>query len=206
MILIEDRLSKLDASTFVNALLEYLTKTDRIFHAKDYWIKEHPNDEFIDTKQMRKVYAKQFPVYDIKRDIHSFVTDFASELRKKVDISNSHPDPSTEFGFSDYIYIDIKPPADERLNDYYEANKEKYNHVKVRFSDHKEKRDLPPEKKSKIKVDLYRRSFVKCAEEMMTKIDDYITAIRNAEKVYLDSLSDDSSDVSERCVKLSIAE
>ena len=198
MILLEDKLSNLDAYTFLNSLLEYITKSDSILHAKDYWVKEHPDEEFIDTKQMRKVYTKQFPVKDIKADIHSFVTDFAAELRRKAEISNSHPDPSIEFGFSDYIYIDIKPPIDPRLQDYYENNKEKYKHVKVRFSDHKEKKDLAPEKKSKIKVNFYKRSFISGANEMMRKIDEYIQKLKNEEQLYLNTLEDEEEQVFEK--------
>lgn len=174
----EDPLCKLSAEVFYKALLEYLTKSNKIQHARYYWEKEHPDETFDISK--RKQYAKEFPVADIKSDIHKFVVEFARDIRSIERVSSVMPDKSKEFGFSEYIYVTFTPPKDQRLTDFYNSNINDYNAVKMRFSEHKES-NKRGHKKSKVKVDYLNKTFLDAAEEMKMKIDNYIKDMERKE-------------------------
>ena len=77
MILHEDMLSKYSGKLFYSILLEYLTKTDKILHAQDFFEKER-EDTFDLSK--RDEYVKEYPVKDIKKDLFKYVKDFIKEL------------------------------------------------------------------------------------------------------------------------------
>lgn len=200
----EHILKNLDSKIFYKSLLEYITKTDKIKHANHYWKLENPHKKF-DKGKMTK-YAKEFPISDIKDDIHDFVTEFSKRLLQYVDIIETKPNNSTEFGFSDYIFITFKKPENPDLYDFYANNKKLYDHVKVRFSDHKESSKVPQNKKSVIKVNLYNRTFLDCAQEMETKVLDYVRYLRTEEEAYLSKLHPLTNCLYTKLIKLKINE
>lgn len=187
MVLIrEDLLEKLNGKCFYLSLIEYLNKYDKIQHANFYWNKEHPNEDF--DPNLMKVYAKQFPVGDIKKDIHAFVKSFSEDLMSIPEIDEIKIDISTEFGFSDYMYIDFRKPDDPDLDGFYESNKNLYTHVKVRFSDHKEPKGVDLRKKATININLHNRTFISASKEMRTMIIKYIKSLIEKENEFLNSL------------------
>ena len=135
-----------------------------------------------------KTYAKQFPVGDIKKDIHAFVKSFSDDLMSIPEIDAIKIDISTEFGFSDYMYIDFRKPDDPDLDDFYESNKNLYQHVKVRFSDHKEPKNIDLSKKAVININLHNRTFISASKEMRTMIIKYIKSLIEKENEFLNSL------------------
>lgn len=180
----EDLLEKLDAKIFYIYLIEYLNDNDEIQHANYYWSKEHPNAKF--NPNYLKQYAQRFPVKDIKKDIHAFVTDFSKWINSLDEVKHVQPDISTEFGFSDYIFIDFNKPSNPKLEDFYNANERKYKHVKIRFSDHSESNDIPSERRSALKVNFHKRTFLDAADEMKQKILKYIDDLHKAESDHLE--------------------
>lgn len=199
MILHEDMLSKYSGKLFYSILLEYLTKTDKILHAQDFFEKER-EDTFDLSK--RDEYVKEYPVKDIKKDLFKYVKDFIKELNTIHEIERCEPDPSTDFGFSDYIYLYFNKPENPDLEEFYNDNQELYRKVKVRFSDHKQSKKLRkhPERKAKIYVNWYRKNFIQASQEMMKLIQKYIDDIHAKERQYLSRTN------TNECFKLQIAE
>ena len=189
----EDLLERLDDKVFYSILVEYLKKTDKILHARDFFEKER-DDKF--DWEKRNTYVNEFPVKDIKRDLFGFVKSYMKDLMKIPEVVNCTPDPSPYFGFSDYIYIDLKKPENPKLENFYNQNIDKYNHVKIRFSDHDEDESHKKSatKKSKVKVDWYQKTFLQAAAEMMFKIKGYIANMHKEEKEYLDDISTDANE------------
>lgn len=179
----EDLLEELDDKIFYFYLIEYLNDNDEIQHANYYWSKEHPNEKF--NPNYLKQYAQRFPVKDIKKDIHAFVTDFSKWINSLEDVKQVQSNISTEFGFSDYIFIDFNKPSNPELEDFYNTNERKYKHVKIRFSDHNEFNNTPSERRLALKVNFHDRTFLDAADEMKQKILKYIDNLHKAENEYL---------------------
>ena len=185
----EDLLEQYSDKLFYQILVEYLRKSDKILHAKDFFEKER-DDEF--DWEKRNEYKNEFPVKDIKEDLFRYVKQFIRDVNKLPEVEKCVPDPSDFFGFSDYVYLYFKRPTNPELWDFYDNNPDLYQKVKIRFSDHEEseKHKNDPLKASKINVDWYQRTFLQAAAEMMFKIRGYIGKIHRLEKEYLDGLNE----------------
>jgi hypothetical protein len=178
-IICEDSLyEKLSYRDFVNALLEYLQKTDVIKYADDYI------DNF-DPSKKRK-YAKEYPIADIKADLDRFIQDWLDEIKTECDIySMKNNRMSDHYGFSNYITLTFNRPNNPKLYPFYKANSSLYNNVKFRFSEHdptNEAEDITDF------VNFTGKTFLQAAEEMKYKIDNYVIDLRSKEKQYLKKL------------------
>lgn len=174
----EDRLSMLSESVFYRALLEFLTKDTEIKYADDYI------DDF--DKSKKQIYAKRYPIKDIKDDIASFIEDWLGEIKRDCDVySMKNNRMSDSYGFSNYITLSFNRPADRRLYPFYQSNPELYNNVKFRFSEHDPKNDASDIADS---VNFVGKTFNQAADEMKYKIENYITDLRAKEKQYLKKL------------------
>lgn len=176
----EDMLCELSGHDFVEALLEYLKKTDKIKKCKNYVTQFI--EPYVDTREKRKEYAKHPKILEIKNDIKEFVKGWRSKVLSLPDVTEINVDPSPYFGLSTYIYVTIKPSR-KYGNALYKADPEKFNRVKFRFTDHPEldnnkKHPTPAERT----VDLSGKTFIICANEMMHRIQDYIEDLRDQEK------------------------
>ena len=183
-------------------LLEYLSQNDPILHAQEYFEKER-KDKF-DINKRRK-YVNEFPVKDIKKDLHKFIKKFDKTLLSIPEIEKCAPDPSPSWGFSNYVYITFRKPTDPKLSDYYDEHEDEYKHVKIKFSDHtrikttKDKNgnkvEIPAEEKetnkSKMNVDWYGKTFKAASNEMLGKIKAYIQNLHDGENKYLQSLENE---------------
>lgn len=209
-LIMEDRLLEISASVFYTVLNEYLSETDPIKKANYYWKLEHPKGKF--NPNFMKVYAKQFPIIDIKDDILTFVVNFANELRKIPDISTVLSYKSPDFGFSTYMHIYFTKPTDERLSEYVKNNLKKYDNVKFRFSEHdeysnKSNNDEPNDdsKKSSGNVDYFNKNFIQAAEEMRSEVLAYIDSLRDGEKEYIKQLGAEQDKDKKESLRLNIS-
>lgn len=185
----ETALLKYNGKVFVECLIELISKKDKIKYAKDYWKDVHPDEDFDDSKA--KKYVKEYPIKDVKDDVHKFVSDFIDRLEKTDYVDSIMPDKSKELGFSEYIYVDFPKPKQKELQQYYNKNVDKYKHVKFRFSEHKPTRNLKKKwkedttKRPKDMVLYYDRSFLDASDEMKEKIKDYYNYIHYLETLEL---------------------
>ena len=174
----EDRLSMLSESVFYRALLEFLTKDTEIKYADDYI------DNF--DKSKKQIYAKRYPIKDIKDDIASFIQDWLEDIKQDSDIySVKNNRMSDSYGFSNYITVSFNRPSNPKLYPYYRENPGLYNNVKFRFSEHDSKND---DSDIADGVNFVGKTFNQAAEEMKYKIKNYASDLRSKEKQYLKKL------------------
>lgn len=169
---------RVSSSVFYSTLLEYLTKNDNIKYADDY-IKDFDASK-------KQTYAKQYPISDIKEDLFEFIKDWIKEVESLDDvykIIDVHM--SRSYGFSNYIEIALKRPKDRRLQDFYQSNRDKYDHAKFRFSEHDSRND---DSDIADHVNFVGKSFNQAADEMLYLIQNYITDLHSQEKQYLKKL------------------
>lgn len=169
---------KLSGKQFVNALLEFLNKDTVIKYSDDYI------DNFDKSKKDR--YAKVYPITDIKEDILNFANEWIKEVRDDCSVYRIRDvRGSSKYGFSTYIDLDFKRPADRRLYPFYDEHKDDYTNVTFRFSEHESKNN-----DSDIAdwVNLTGKTFIQAAEEMKYKIQNYVVDLRSKEKQYLKKL------------------
>lgn len=178
-ILNEDILfEKLTGSHFMGALLEYLEKDTVIKYSDDYI------DNF--DKSKKDTYADIYPIKDIKQDILDFVDEWINSVRDECSVHRiRNVRPSKKYGFSTYLDLDFKRPADRRLYPYYKQHEDDYNNVTFRFSEHESKNN-----DSDIAdwVNLTGKTFLQAADEMKYKIENYVIDLRSKEKQYLKKL------------------
>jgi hypothetical protein len=156
-------------------LKEYLKRTDTIKYADDY-IKDF-------NPALKQKYAKEYPIADIKKDIANFIDDWLDEIKDECDIHHMKPNrPSTQYGFSNYIELSFNRPDDRRLYQFYNDNKDMYQNVKFRFSEHDPKNDASDIEDSVI---FTGKTFDQAAAEMEYKIKNYVIDLRAKEKQWL---------------------
>lgn len=168
----------LTGSHFMRALLEYLEK-DTVIKYSDEYI-----DDFDESK--KDTYATVHPIIDIKDDILDFAKEWIQEVKDECGVYKiRNVRMSKKYGFSTYLDLDFKRPADKRLYPFYESHKDDYTDVTFRFSEHKSKND-----DSDIAgwVNLTNKTFLQAAEEMKYKIQNYVVDLRSQEKQYLKKL------------------
>jgi len=175
----EDMLfEKLSGKDFVMSLCEFLEKNTEIKYSDDYIPNFNPNK--------KSDYAGIYPIKDIKDDLFGFVNEWIQEVKDECGVfGNPKVRPSRSYGFSTYIDLNFKRPADRRLYNFYDDNEDLYNDVTFRFSEHESKND-----DSDIAdwVNLTGKTFNQAAEEMKYKIQNYVTDLRSKEKQYLKKL------------------
>ena len=163
---------------FYLTLCEFLTRDTEIKYADDYI------DNF--DKSKKQIYAKRYPIKDIKDDIASFIDDWLQDLKRDNDIySVKNNRMSDSYGFSNYITISFNRPADRRLFPFYQEHPDLYNNVKFRFSEHESKND---DSDIADGVNFVGKTFNQAADEMKYKIKNYATDLRSKEKQYLKKL------------------
>lgn len=163
---------------FYLTLCEFLTRDTEIKYADDYI------DNF--DKSKKQIYAKQYPIKDIKDDIASFIDDWLQDIKRDNDIySVKNNRMSDSYGFSNYITISFNRPADRRLFPFYQEHPDLYNNVKFRFSEHESKND---DSDIADGVNFVGKTFNQAADEMKYKIKNYATDLRSKEKQYLKKL------------------
>lgn len=168
----------LTASHFMRALLEYLEKDTVIKYSDDYI------DNF--DKSKKDKYANVQPIKEIKQDIYKFVEDWIKDVQDECGVYRiRNVRMSKKYGFSTYVDLDFKRPADRRLYPFYDENSNLYTDVTFRFSEHESKND-----DSNIAdwVNLTGKTFIQASEEMKYKIQNYVTDLRSKEKQYLKKL------------------
>ena len=183
MVLIrEDMLCELSGHDFAEALMEYLKKTDKIKKCRNYVTQFI--EPYVDTTEKRKEYVKHPKIMEIKNDIKEFVKAWRSKVLSLPDVTNILVDPSPYFGLSTYIYVTIKP-SKKYGNEFYKQNKDLFDKVKFRFTDHPEfdfnKKHPTPDSRT---VGMVGKTFIICANEMMHKIQDYIDDLKEKEKKF----------------------
>lgn len=197
-------LSRYSGNLFRDMLFELLDD-EKIKHANDYWKRTNKGIRF--DKYKMADYAEEECVKNEKNDLHRYVVQFANDLRSDSMIVDVHPSKSKEFGMSDYIYIDFKKPDDPRLQDFYKNHEKDYKAVKARFSDHKESSKTPENRRSKIKVQIYGKTFIEASREMKAEIDAYENRLKQMEDDYLASLeNDENKELASESIKLRISE
>lgn len=197
-------LSRYSGSLFRDMLFELLDD-EKIKHANDYWKRANKGIRFDKSKMAD--YAEEECVKNEKNDLHRYVVQFANDLRSDSMIVDVHPSKSKEFGMSDYIYIDFKKPDDPRLQDFYQNHEKDYKAVKARFSDHKESSKTPKDRKSKIKVQIYNKTFIDASREMKAEIEAYENRLKQMEYDYLASIeNDENKELASESIKLKISE
>ena len=163
---------------FYLTLCEFLTRDTEIKYADDYI------DNF--DKSKKQIYAKRYPIKDIKDDIASFIDDWLQDIKRDNDIySVKNNRMSDSYGFSNYITISFNRPADRRLFPFYQEHPDLYNNVKFRFSEHESKND---DSDIADGVNFVGKTFNQAADEMKYKIKNYATDLRSKEKQYLKKL------------------
>ena len=197
-------LSRYSGNLFRDMLFELLDD-EKIKHANDYWKRANKGVRFDKSKMAN--YAEEECVKNEKNDLHRYVVQFANDLRSDSMIVDVHPSKSKEFGMSDYIYIDFKKPDDPRLQDFYKNHEKDYKAVKARFSDHKESSKTPEDRKSKIKVKIYNKTFIDASREMKAEIEAYENRLKQMEDDYLASLENgENRELASESIKLKISE
>jgi hypothetical protein len=177
-------LEQLPSSVFECALLDFLRltellkRTDTIKYADDYIKNFNP--------ALKQKYAKEYPIADIKADIAEFIDEWLNSIKDEYDIHHMKPNrPSESYGFSNYIELSFNRPTDRRLFPFYAANKNLYNNVKFRFSEHDPKNDASDIEDSVI---FTGKTFDQAAQEMEYRISNYVVDLRAKEKRYLKDL------------------
>lgn len=159
-------------------LTELLKRTDTIKYADDYIKNFNP--------ALKQQYAKEYPIADIKADIAEFIDEWLNNIKDEYDIHHMKPNrPSESYGFSNYIELSFNRPTDRRLFPFYAANKNLYNNVKFRFSEHDPKNDASDIEDSVI---FTGKTFDQAAQEMEYRISNYVVDLRAKEKRYLKDL------------------
>ena len=176
----EDMLCELSGRDFAEALFEYLKKTDRIKKCKNYVTQFI--EPYVDTREKRKEYAKHPKIIEIKNDIKEFVKAWRSKVLALKGVKEIKIDPSPYFGLSMYIYVTFVPSS-RQGTEFYKQNKDLYDAVKFRFTDHPEidanKSNPTPKERT---VDMVGKTFIICANEMMHRIQDYQEDLYKQEK------------------------
>lgn len=197
-------LSRYSGNLFRDMLFELLDD-EKIKHANDYWKRANKGVRFDKSKMAD--YAEEECVKNEKNDLHRYVVQFANDLRSDSMIVDVHPSKSKEFGMSDYIYIDFKKSDDPRLQYFYRNHEKDYKAVKARFSDHKESSKTPEDRKSKIKVKIYNKTFIDASREMKAEIEAYENRLKQMEDDYLTSLENgENRELASESIKLKISE
>lgn len=197
-------LSRYSGNLFRDMLFELLDD-EKIKHANDYWKRANKGVRFDKSKMAN--YAEEECVKNEKNDLHRYVVQFANDLRSDSMIVDVHPSKSKEFGMSDYIYIDFKKSDDPRLKEFYRNHEKDYKAVKARFSDHRESSKTPENRRSKIKVQIYGKTFIEASREMKAEIDAYENRLKQMEDDYLASLeNDENKELASESIKLRISE
>lgn len=197
-------LSRYSGNLFRDMLFELLDD-EKIKHANDYWKRANKGIRFDKSKMAD--YAEEECVKNEKNDLHRYVVQFANDLRSDSMIVDVHPSKSKEFGMSDYIYIDFKKSDDPRLQDFYQNHEKDYKAVKARFSDHKESSKTPEDRRSKIKVKIYNKTFIDASREMKAEIEAYENRLKQMEDDYLASLENgENRELASESLKLKISE
>lgn len=159
-------------------LKEFLKRTDTIKYADDYIKNFNP--------ALKKKYAQEYPIADIKADIANFIDSWLNSIKDEYDIHHMKPNrPSDSYGFSNYIELSFNRPSDRRLFPFYAENKNLYNNVKFRFSEHDPKNDASDIEDSVI---FTGKTFDQAAQEMEYRIHNYVIDLRAKEKRYLKDL------------------
>lgn len=178
----EHLFENVSSRTFYRILAELINRDDRLKDADDYI------QNF--DKSKKRDYVNQYPIKDIKNDLYVFVKDWANKVQSidgiyKVD----RVWRSGSYGFSNYIQISFDRPKDRRLFDFYNSNKNLYQGVKFRFSEHESKNDASDIEDN---VNFIGKTFDQAADEMKFKIENYIVDLRSKEKQYLKKLDKQS--------------
>jgi hypothetical protein len=172
-------LEKYSGRDFINALLEFLKKTDVIKYADDYI------DNFDPSKKQQ--YAQEYPIKDIKDDLAKYIEEWLKDIQEDCDIYRMENNrKSKQYGFSNYITLSFNRPADRRLYQFYRDNDELYNNVKFRFSEHTSRNDDSDITEF---VNLTGKTFLQAADEMKFLIKNYVIDLRAKEKQYLKKLA-----------------
>lgn len=169
----EDKLfENIKGSVFFQILKEFLDRDTTIKYADDYI------DDFDPSK--KDEYKGEYPIKDIKKDLFSFVQDWVDKVRNLDDVyCINRVWMSKRYGFSNYIQLSLKRPRDPRLRDFYERNRNLYDGVKFRFSEHG---SLNDDSDITEFVNLVGKTFEQAAGEMLLLIENYITDVRSQEK------------------------
>ena len=169
---------------FSRSLCELLSKTDKIEKAAVYV--DRYIEPYQDTAAKRREYARHPKIKEIKKDINDFTLDWSNRIKSKDGIKKVDVNPSTWFGLSEYVYLDIGF-TNPKLQGFYDEHPEKYNRVKFRFTDHGDVEEVA-DQKSDDQVEYEDRSFLQAAKEMEDKIDTYLNDLHNEERSYLKKL------------------
>lgn len=176
------------------SLLEFITADDPVLSVPEYFVKYIPDDTLNIVSNAIKGSSQvmgRYPIKQIKRDLFNFTKQFADSILdiKRVDKINRCKN-SPHYGFSTYVELDIKKPNDNKLSDFVESNKNKYENITIRFSEHTELRPddvhesrLYPE--PQVSVEYNNKSFNEVASEAVDKLKKYIHDLEVEERDYL---------------------
>ena len=173
----EDMFESLPARLFFEILAEMINKNDELKNADDYI------DNF--DKSKKREYVNQYPISEIKDDLLRFVQEWSDEMKQMNGVYNVNARMSGSYGFSNYVTFSFERPKDRRLRDFYEQNKNLYNNVKFRFSEHTSRND---DSDIEDNVYLIGKTFNQAADEMKYKVMNYVTDLHAKEKQYLKKL------------------
>lgn len=174
----EDRFGRLPAELVFKLFFEMVEHDDNLKDSHDYFP--------IANEFNRKDLEDAYPLSEIKDDIYGFIEDWKDDVLKIKGVTKMDKHwKSKRFGLSNYIQLTFDQPKDMRLFGYYLRNKNKYNGIKFRFSDHTSQND---DSDIQDGVDFVGKTFDQSADEMEIKIQEYIDYLRFEEQKELDKI------------------
>ena len=170
---------------FLFCLLEYLNKTDILKKMPEYVADRL--EPYVDTQEKRNYYAKTPEMLEIKRDMNGFAQRWADSVRELPYVDKVNVNPSPFFGLSVYVYVYYKPTR-QRLENFYNSNRNRYDNIKFRFTEHGEydyAKEKTPDDRT---VEFKGKTFIQASNEMMDKIKNYYYNLREDETTYINRI------------------